>query len=181
MKKILSKIALFAILILGALNLAGCNSYNFYNDFSKAGATIEKDNCFKAVSLNEAKSKIENKDTFVLVLATSTNSACVSRISLLQEQADYAEFKGTLYFVSITDYCDTASGRKELRDSLGVKGLSNNLTGSDAVVVAYTKGEITFDTSAKLTSDSLKQFVSNETINFYSLAAYIFNDFNFEA
>ena len=173
MKKILSKIAVFAILILGALNLAGCNSYNFYKDFSKAGATIEKDNCFKAVSLNEAKSKIENKDTFVLVLATSTNSQCVSRISLLQEQADYAEFKGTLYFVSITDYCEKASGRNELRDSLGVKGLSNNLSGSDAVVVAYT--------SAKLTTDSLKQFVSGESINFYSLAAYIFNDFNFEA
>ena len=54
MKKIFTKIAVIAIVILGALQLAGCNSYNFYKDFSKAGATIEKDNCFKAVSLSEA-------------------------------------------------------------------------------------------------------------------------------
>ena len=179
MKKIFKRFALIAIVILGALHLTGC--YNFYNDWHKAGANIEKDNCFTAVELDAAKSKIENKDTFVLVLATSTNSTCVSRISLLQEQADYADFDGTLYFVSITDYCDTASGRKELRDKLGVKGYSNNLTGTDAVVVAYTKGEITFDTSSKLTNDSIKQFVSNSNINFYSLASYIFNDFDFEA
>ena len=179
MKKLFKRFALFAILILGALHLTGC--YNFYDDFSKAGATIEKDNCFTAIELKDAKAKIDNKDTFVLVLATSTNSTCVSRISLLQEQADYAEFEGTLYFVSITDYCDTASGRKELRDNLGIKGYSNNLTGSDAVIVAYTKGNITFDTSSKLTNDSIKQFVSGSSINFYSLAAYIFNDFNFEA
>ncbi|MBR4496234.1 MAG: hypothetical protein IKP12_03790 [Acholeplasmatales bacterium] len=179
MKKLFKRIALFAIVILGALHLTGC--YNFYDDFSKAGAKIEKENCFKAIELNEAKAKIDAKDTFVLVLATSTNSTCVSRISLLQEQADYAEFDGVLYFVSMTNYCETATGRKELRDKLGIKGYSNNLTGSDAVIVAYTKGEITFDTSSKLTNDSIKQFVSNESINFYSLASYIFNDFNFEA
>ena len=179
MKKLFKKFALFAIIILGALHLTGC--YNFYDDWSKAGAKIEKENCFTAVKLDEAKSKIDNKDTFALVLATSTNSTCVSRISLLQEQADYAEFKGTLYFVSITDYCETESGRKELRTKLGVKGYSNNLTGSDAVIVLYTKGEITVDTSSKLTNDSIKPFVSNGSVNFYSLASYIFNDFNFEA
>lgn len=180
MKKFLKGFALIAIMILAALQLTGC--YDFYKDYSKAGATIEKENCFTAIELDEAKAKIENKDTFVLVLATSTSSTCVSRISLLQEQADYAEFEGTLYFVSITDYCDTTDGRTKLRESLGIKGKSNNLTGKDAVVVGYTKGEKSFDTSAKLDDDSIKQFVtSSETINFYSLAAYIFNDFNFEA
>lgn len=179
MKKLFKKFALFAIVILGALHLTGC--YNFYDDWSKAGAKIEKDNCFTAIELSEAKSKIDNKDTFALVLATSTNSTCVSRISLLQEQADYAEFKGTLYFVSMTDYCDTASGRKNLRDSLGISGYSNNLTGSDVVIVLYTKGEITIDTSSKLTNDSIKPFVNGSSVNYYSLSSYIFNDFNFEA
>ncbi len=179
MKRIIKNLALIAILILGLFELTGC--YNFYNDFSKAGAKIEKDNCFTAIELSKAKSKIDEKDTFVLVLGTSTNSTCVSRISLLQEQADYAEFDNTLYFISITEYCDTASGRKELRDTLGVKGYSNNLTGSDIVIIAYTKGAITFDTSSKLTNDSIKSFVENNNVNYYSLAAYIFNDFDFEA
>ena len=180
MKKFIKSIAVFAIVILGALHLTGC--YNFYDDYHKAGATIEKDNIFTAIELNEAKTKIDNDETFVLVLSTSSNTTCVNRISLLQEQADYAEFEGTLYFVSITDYCDTATGRKELRDSLGIKGQSNNLTGKDAVIVGYTKGEKSFDTSSKLDDDSIKQFVtSSNSINYYALAAYIFNDFNFEA
>ena len=179
MKKFIKSIAVFAIVILGALHLTGC--YNFYDDYHKAGATIEKDNIFTAIELNEAKTKIDNDETFVLVLSTSSNSTCVSRISLLQEQADYYEFDGTLYVVNITDYCETTSGRKELRDNLGIKGYSNNLTGSDVVIVVYTKGEITIDTSVNLTNDSVKQFVSNSSINYYSLSAYLFNDFNFEA
>ncbi len=179
MKKLFKRFALIAIVILGMLQLTGC--YSFYDDWSKAGAKIEKDNCFEAIELKAAKSKIDNDDTFVLVLGTSTNSTCVSRISLLQEQADYAEFEGKLQFVNITDYCETASGRKDLRDQLGIKGYSNNLTGSDIVIVGYTKGDITFDTSAKLTTDSIKSFVSNDSINYYSLASYIFNDFDFNA
>ncbi len=179
MKKLFKRFAIFAIMILGALQLSGC--YDFYDDFHKAGAQIEKDNCFTSVDLAQAKAKIDNKETFVLVLATSADSTSVSRISLLQEQSDYYEFDGKLFVLSIKDYCDTAAGRKDLRDNLGVKGFSNNLGGTDAVIVCYTKGEITIDTSAKLSSDSLKPFVSGSSINYYSLAAYIFNDFDFSA
>lgn len=64
---------------------------------------MKKDNCFTAIELKDAKAKIDNKEIFVLVLATLTNSTYVSRISLLQEQADYKEFKGSLFFVSIVD------------------------------------------------------------------------------
>lgn len=179
MKKFLKSIAMIAIVILGVLHLTGC--YNFYDDYSKAGAKIEKENCFTSIELNDAKAKIDNKETFVLLLSTSSSSQCVSRISLFQEQADYAEFKGILYVVNITNYKDTKSGRDELISKLGVKGLSNNLTGNDIVLVAYTKGNITIDTSANVKSDALKPFVSGESINYYALAAYIFNDFNFEA
>ena len=49
---------------------------------------MKKDNCFTAIELKDAKAKIDNKEIFVLVLATLTNSTYVSRISLLQEQAD---------------------------------------------------------------------------------------------
>lgn len=179
MKKIFKRFAIFAIMILGALQLSGC--YDFYDDFSKAGAQIEKDNCFTSVDLAQAKAKIDNKDTFVLVLATSADSTSVSRITLLQEQADYYEFDGKLFVMTIKDYCDTYAGRNELRDNLGIKGFSNNLNGTDAVIVCYTKGEVTIDTSAKLSNDSLKPFVSGTSINFYSLSAYIFNDFDFNA
>lgn len=179
MKKFIKSIAMIAIVILGVLHLTGC--YNFYDDYSKAGATIGKENCFTAIELNDAKAKIDNKETFVLLLSTSSKSTCVSRISLFQEQADYAEFNGTLYVVNITNYIDTRSGRDELIEKLGVKGYSNNLTGTDIVLVAYTKGNITLDTSANVKTDALKPFVEGESINYYALASYIFNDFNFEA
>ena len=180
MKKFLKGFALVAILFISLINLCSC--YDFYKDFHDAGATIEQTNNYEVLSLDQAKGKIDNKETFILVLATSKSSTCVTRISTLQEQATYFGFEGKLYFVDMTDYKDTASGRKNLRESLKVKGYSNNLTGTDAVVVCYTKGEVTIDTSAKLTSDSLK-FVVNEnavSINYDKLCAYIFNDFVLE-
>lgn len=180
MKKFLKRFALLAVLFISLINLTSC--YDFYKDFHDAGATIEKTNNYEVLSLDQAKDKINNKETFILVLATSKSSNCVDRISNIQEQATYFDFKNRIYFVDMTDYKDTASGRKNLRESLKIKGYSNNLTGTDAVVVCYTKGEVTIDTSAKLTSDALK-FVVNDgasSINYDKLCAYLFNDFVIE-
>lgn len=56
MKKILTIIAVFALTIV----LTGCNKYTTYTE----------------VSYDELQTKLENKDTFVIVMGSSTCSAC---------------------------------------------------------------------------------------------------------
>ena len=89
MSRIGKYFAAFAVLLIGVVTLAGCGGYNFYKDWSDAGATIEKDHIFEAISLEDAKSKIDNDETFVLVLGTSEAEGASSSITILQQQAIY--------------------------------------------------------------------------------------------
>lgn len=157
----------------GANETASGNWWYYDSD----GATvIEKDNCFPSINLQDAKTKIDNKETFILIL--SITGRYISTTSLLQEKAKNYAFNGEIYVLSINTYCDTVSGRNELRDNLGVKGLSNNLTGSEAVVVCYKNGEITIDTSDNYSSESLSPFIKHFTIDYELLADYIFTEFS---
>lgn len=167
--------AAFAVLLIGAVTLTGCSGYNFYKDWSEAGATIEKDHIFEAISLDEAKSKIDNDETFVLVLGTSEASSAKNSITVLQQQADYFEFDKKLYFINATSYLSKISDRKTLQETLGITDSSK--ISSNIVVVCYNRGEIVLDTSKKTDDASLENFVSSGSINYQALASYLFNDF----
>ncbi len=178
MSRIGKYFAAFAVLLIGVVTLAGCGGYNFYKDWSDAGATIEKDHIFEAISLEDAKSKIDNDETFVLVLGTSEAENASSSITILQQQADYFEFDKKLYFINSTSYLSKISDRKSLQDTLGINDSSK--ISSNIVVVCYNKGDIVLDTSKKVDDSSLESFVSSGSINYNALAAYLFNDFKYE-
>lgn len=176
--KFKKSITAIAVVIIAVLTLVSCGGYNFYKDWTNAGATIEKDNVFEVISLEEAKSKIDADETFALLVGTSEAASAANTISIIQSQATYFEFDKKLYYVDATDYLSKTTERKNLRDTLGITDATPIST--NIVVVCYTSGSIVLDTSKKVTDPSLESFVSFGSINYYSIAAYLFNDYIFD-
>ena len=171
-------LAAIAVLVIGAFTLVSCGSYNFYSDWKNAGADIEKENIYEAITLDNAKQKLDNDETFVLLLGTSEASGAARTITNLQSQADYFGFDKKLYFVDSTNYLSKTADRKNLNQTLGIydaSQISNNI-----VIVCYNSGDIIMDTSKKTTDSSLENFVTDSSIDYYKIASYLFNDFIFE-
>ena len=95
---------------------------------------------------------------------------------MLQIQADYLEFKGTVYFVDSTDYLGKGATRIEVKEALGIKALSH-LTTADLIVVTYKDGVIQLDTSDD--KSEMLEFFETEyaTLSMEAVAYYLFRDF----
>jgi hypothetical protein len=178
MKKFVKSFALVMLALVGLVGLTSCGKYNFYKDWTEAGAELEKDaHIFEALTLEEAKAKIEGKETFVLVIGTSQSSTAVHSITTLQSQADYLGYEGKVYFVDSTDYIELRSTRDEVKSALGIKKLSN-LSTSDLIVVTYSEGVVKLDTSDS-NSEMLEFFQSEfSTLSMEAIAYYLYRDFN---
>ncbi len=176
MKKIYRYISTFMVLFVGVLLLVGCKSNNFYKEWKKAGANIPKDHIFEVISLDKAKEKIDNDETFVLVFASSTVANSVSTISTLQAQAEYFSFSEKIYFVNATKYIDKIADRKTAKEALGIYDPSTAL--NTVILVCYNDGEVLLDTSDK-TDDNMADYLTDDAVDFEKLSSYIFNDFNF--
>lgn len=172
------KVAILFIALSLCISLTGCNeSYNFYEDWSEAGCDIEEDNIFTAISLEEAQTKIENDETFVLVTGTSQSSSARSTIATLQQQAEYLDFEGTIYFVDATDYIDTAAKRSELKKALDLKG-NYSSTSQQLVVVCYEEGRKKLDTTYSTDDYEPSQYyLADGSFNAERIAYYIFRVF----
>ena len=129
MNKLLKKLALVMFAVIGLVNLASCGEYNFYKDWSEAGANIESENIFEVLTLEEAKNKIANEEenTFILVVGTSQSSVAASSIETLQAQAEYLDYEGTIYFVDSTDYIEKRKTRAELCEALKIAEITENM------------------------------------------------------
>lgn len=178
MNKLVKVFSAFAVLLIGVLTLVSCGSYNFYDVWTEAGATIEKDHPFEVVELDAAKAKIDADETFVLVLGNPSVYASANSITTMCEQAKVAKFEGKIYFIDVEEELAGISTRKELKDNLGINNPTNAAT--NLIVVCYNKGEVLIDTSVKATDSSLENFVSGTSVDYSLLSAYIFNDFIFE-
>lgn len=178
MNKLVKFFSAFAVLLIGAVTLVSCGGYNFYNVWTEAGATLDKDHPFEVIEVADAKSKIDEKETFVLVLGNPSIYASANSITTMCEQAKVANFDGTIYFIDIEDELSGISSRKEIKDSLKINNPTNANT--NLIIVCYNKGEVLIDTSAKITESSLENFVSGSAIDYSALSAYIFNDFKYE-
>lgn len=177
MSKLVKVLSAVAVMILGLTTLVGCG-YNFYEDWSEAGAEIEKTNVFEAIDLEKAKSKIENDDSFVLVIGCSQSNVAVTSVSTIQELADYYEYNGKLFFVDATEYISNMSVRNELKTALGIKEPIMSTTSSDVIIVIYEQGEIKLDSSnMKYDENYFEEFQLNGSLNVEALAAYIFVDY----
>ena len=57
MKKFLKAISMITAMFVLLLSMASCSGYSFYKDFKEAGASIEEENIFIEISLEDAKTK----------------------------------------------------------------------------------------------------------------------------
>ncbi len=179
MKKFTRNIALFVALLTAALALVSCGGYDFYQDWVEVGATIDTDNVFKALTLDEVKEKRDNNETFALIVASSTDSNAVSAITKIQEQADYVGFDEKVFFISSKDvYNASRDTQKEFRDKVGISDFRSQSSSNPLfVLIAFKNGSIIGDTS-KSNYSGFDGFLSMEEdskeINYELLAHYLF-------
>ena len=64
-KKILSALAVS----IAFTTLASCSENSFYKEWRDAGATIEEENVFKELTVDEVVTKRDNKDSFIIFCA----------------------------------------------------------------------------------------------------------------
>lgn len=181
LSKILSAIA---VMVIGLTTLVGCN-YNFYKDWSEAGATIEKTNVFEAITLDEAKSKIEASESFVLVVGCSQSAVAVGQVTTIQTLADYYEYDGKLQFVDATEYIATKTVRDELKNALGIKEPIMSTNSSNLIFVIYEEGKIKLDSSLMKYNyqsgvEYFDEFHTSGVINVNAIASYLFVDYKAE-
>lgn len=156
--------------------MTSCSGYSFYNDFHNAGSTIEKDHIFEVITLEEAKAKKENGDTFVLLYGSSQNSACVSVVSSLQIQSEYLGNKDIkIYYLNSKDY-DTTSKVREVKEAINMYNPSKD--GSPIIMTfisAPVASRVDIDTS-DTDKVKTKKFIKDGTVQYASIASYIFHE-----
>lgn len=175
MKQITKIIGAFIVASVMLITMASCSGYSFYDDWSSAGADIEKDNVFITVTLEEVKAKIENDDTFALIYATSKSSSCVNVITSLQTQAEYLGCEDkNIYFLDATNYISSSTSRSEVRSATNMHEAMSSTTG-EPVIITYNKGVVGVDTSNK-NRTMTKRFLDGTTVQYASLASYIYKE-----
>lgn len=176
MKKAIKSISFISFMFVLLFIMVSCSNKGFYQDFHSAGAIIEKENIFEQITLDQAKTKKENNETFVLLYGNSTNSACVSVVTSLQAQAEYlGNTDVTIYFLNSTEY-KTSSQRKEVRDAIRMhEPTSDGAPVIMTFVAASTSSRVDVDTSDR-EKVKTKEFIKNGSIQYSSLASYIFKE-----
>ncbi|MCM1131106.1 MAG: hypothetical protein NC310_03340 [Roseburia sp.] len=172
MKKFLKAISIMSILFVMVLAMTSCSGYSFYKDFHDAGAEIEKDNIFELITLEEAKAKKENGDTFVLLYGSSSNSNCVNIVSTLQAQAEYlGNTEATIYFLNSKDYTTTSKCR-EVKDAIRMHDPSKD---GSPIIMTFKATAVDIDTSNK-DKVKTKEFIKDNVVQYDSLASEIFKN-----
>lgn len=180
-KKICSALAVSICFVLA---LVSCKSVSFYDEWHEAGATIEEDNCFKLLTVDEVVAKRDAKESFVIFIGasaiqTTTNSKAVDLVSAIQAEADAVNYTSKVYFVNAKEAMLSLSQQKDMKDKLKINEINDSY---GLVCVSYINGDVYFDTSTikgNNVPDQLKRFVvddSNE-ISFKALANYVFENY----
>lgn len=162
LKKIVAALFVFGFLFA----LASCSGYNFYNDFKKAGATIDTDHQFVVMSIDEAKAK-KGSEEFSIIIGNSNKEECVTAISKMYDEFKTINFAGTVNYINVKGLTLT-----ERNDA--TKVLGTDVDSSDGIIfVAYKKdGTIKFNTSNSTDLDA-KKFRVDGSLAYRAIADYI--------
>lgn len=173
-KKLLSLVVVLGFMFI----LASCSGYNFYSDFKKAGADIESDNSFIALTADEVESYKNDKKEFVLIVGSSTNSTCVSAITKIQNEFNNINYKGKAYFLSVKDALSSQSEGTKVSKILG----SDIDAGSDGIIfIGFDKsGNVKFNTKKNDDLDA-KKFKPSGVMAYRAIADYIAEYYPVEA
>lgn len=175
------KYLLTIVIISFAMVLTGCSSNeSFYKKWTDAGVEFKEENCFEDISLDDAKEKINNKDTFVLVIAAPEYSSNVTDMQTIYNTSVYLEFNGKIQVLDVTDYNTTTSKRNSVKEALNIDSIINISSG--LIFVVYDEGNVILDTSDTSVAGKAKYeaYASEDgSINVEKFVSYIFVDFKF--
>ena len=108
--------------ILGLMSLASCSSTSFYKDWHNAGADIDEEVPFEYISFDKAKAMKDNKETFLVMFGSPSDSQDVKDVQGLCYDAYVTNQKNKIYFVNCDD-ASSVSVREKYRKELGVKNV----------------------------------------------------------
>lgn len=189
MKRVLKALSLLSLVFLMVITMTSCSGYDFYNDWHGAGADIEQENIFQSISLEEAEKKKFAGEKFVLLYANSSSSSAVNVVTSLQAQAEYLSATDkTIYVLDSTEF-DTLDERKTIRGRVdealetqyeeqgrAFLKMHDVPTDGSPIIMTFRNKAIDVDTSY-LDKVATKKFVVDGSINYSSLASYIFKEF----
>lgn len=185
MKKIRTILTSFVAVVLGLFALASCDGgkYDLYEDWSKAGAAIEKDNIYEVITKEQAVEKINAKETFILVASTSEVSACRYELPYLDVTAKELGWKGTVYFINVKDDIKVASKRAEYNSELHINDINAPNQNSkyqfrELCLVVYKEGQVFLDTT-NLNDTVVNEFYKLDSFvqsPYEAISAYLFKD-----
>jgi len=162
MKKIIAGFSAFMLILVSLFTLSSCTKKTFYSEWHKAGATIEKKNVFKSVTVSEVEEllKNESKNTFALFVGNSSEAAAVSDVTAIQYAADAKNYEGKVYFLTTTDFT-SLSKKKEIKQNLSI---DISEMGNNVICVMYESGKIKYNTSiTKIDDSNYTQFKLKES------------------
>ncbi len=140
MNKILKTILTSIICICISITLAGCST-SVYDDYSKAGASLDKDNVFEKISTDDLVNKINEKNgIFYVYYASSEDATSRSEITIYNEQANQYQIE-VIYYLNAADYT-TVALRKELKEKISINDASKVPS-----MLVYVDGNLKFDSS----------------------------------
>lgn len=168
MKKILKPFSIIFCAIALLLMLASCQGNSFYSKWHARGAEIEKENCYQEITLDEAKEKKTNKETFAFFLGILTDDdTAVSDMTKVQFLADNTNFEGKVYFVTVKRV--TKSIAKDVSDTFKLDIYNKGLFG-----IAIKDGIVKINTSNSKDDTNERFMTSGSTIDIVAVAEYFF-------
>lgn len=174
MKKFMRIFTAIAVGIVAVFSLASCKKATFYSEWHGAGATIEEDNVFKYLTIDEVAEKKAAKEEFVVFIGTSESETARTLVSNIQTQADLLDFTGNVYVVSVKNILGSINKMNDARTKLGTKEINPGDNG--LIAVCYKNNAVHFDTSNP--NEELKRFYVDGAVNFNSIAVYSFELYN---
>lgn len=182
MKKVFQKAAGILVAAVGLMSLASCSSTSFYKDWHNAGADIDEEVPFEYISFDKAKEMKDNKETFLVMFGSPSDSQDVKDVQGICYDAYVTNQKNKIYFVNCDD-ASSVSVREKYRKELGVKNVlspsyseenSSDEVLSGLVAVLYKNGSVAWDTSKAYDYDFCDYFATSDSkkVNIHSVAAY---------
>ncbi len=172
MKKFAKILSLIALAFVFSFSLVSCGSSSFYDHYKDAGADIEKDNCFEVIKVNEAKSMIANKESFIVFLGTYESSDCAEGVEQIQKEVDDIDYEGTILYIEITSIMESSSKQSETAKILGIK--ESSLNTQTLICLMYKNGTLIVNSNDDtLSGDNSAKFIVGSRFSFKAVVDFI--------
>lgn len=172
MSKFLKCLSVITVMMICLVTLASCSdSYSFYETWYEAGAEIDEDNVFEALTIEEVLDKVEADESFIVFVGSSTSETSIKNVESIQYAADNSNYDGKVYILDTTEKT-SVSERRKVEDSLKI---SLSATAS-LIAICYDEGVQTFETS-RPNAECDRFIFDGSNVDIVAVAEYAFDNY----